>query len=113
MYNHELTLIGYEKTEDDIGNEVLEEVKETVLCRITDIGQSEFYNANVSDLRPDIKFIIKEFEYKGQKEVIFNEVKYKVIRTYYTGIESGNRRTNTLKFDEIELTCERVIGHGS
>lgn len=112
MYNHEVTLVSYEITKDEIGNDVKTPIKKTVLCRVDSIGQSEFYNANVSDLRPDIKFIIKEFEYKGQKEVIFNEVKYKVIRTYYTGIESSNRRTNTLKFDEIELTCERVIGNG-
>lgn len=110
MYNHEVTLVSYEITKDDIGNDVKTPIKKTVLCRVDSIGQSEFYNANVSGLKPELKIITKVFEYQGEKEVIFEGVEYEVIRTYYKGEEDPTRRTKQLKFDEIELTCERVIG---
>lgn len=110
MYNHEVTLIGYETTKDDIGNTVKIPIKTTVLCRVDSIGQSEFYNANVSGLKPELKIIIKVFEYNGEKDVLYEGTEYKVIRTYHKGEEDPAKRIKQLKFDEIELTCEKVIG---
>lgn len=110
MYNHEVMLIRYETTKDEIGNDIKTPIKTTVLCRVDSIGQSEFYNANVSGLKPELKIIVKEFEYKGEKQVIYEGTEYQVIRTYYKGEEDPARRVKQLKFDEIELTCERVIG---
>lgn len=80
MYNHELTLIGYEIKEDKIGNETKIPIEKNILCKIVDIGQNEFYNAKVSGLKPEIKFIIHEFEYGGEKEVIFKGERYEVLR---------------------------------
>lgn len=99
MYNHELTLISYEVGEDEIGNEIKAEVKEKILCKISSIGSNEFYNAAVAGLKPELKFIVHAFEYKGQTEVEFEKNKYKVIRSF-----QGSDRYKTLKFDEIELT---------
>lgn len=112
MYNHELKLISRVVDKDEIGNDVVTEIEKVVLCKIADIGQSEFYNAKVSGLKPNIKFILKSFEYEGEKEVIFRDSKYKVTRTYSIGYEEEGYK-NRLRFDEIELTCERVVGYGS
>lgn len=114
MYNHELTLFGYEITKDEIGNEIPTPVKRKVLCRVADIGSSEFYNAQVTGLKPSAKFIIHEFEYAGEKEVMFEGKKYSVLRTYRVkhSIDAKKNR-NVLDPEEVELTCERVIGHGS
>lgn len=114
MYNHELVLISYEKSEDDVGNEIKETIETTVLCKLFDVGQTEFYNAKIAGVKPEMKFVVHDFEYDGQREIVFQSVKYQVIRTYQMGHElSTRKRANSLKFDEIELTCERVVGHGS
>lgn len=110
MYNHELTLINYEVGEDEIGNEIKIPIEKTILCKIKDIGSTEFYNAQVNDLKPARKFIIHTFEYNGEKQVIFEGTKYKVIRTYVG--DTVDRSDNALSDEEIELTCEKVIGNG-
>lgn len=113
MYNHELTLIGYEISTDEIGNEVRVPIKRHILCKIKDVGSSEFYDAQVTGLKPDMKFVIHNFEYEGEKEVIFEGLKYQVIRTYQN---HQSRRTYgdeiNLAGEEIELTCEKVVGDG-
>lgn len=112
MYNHELTLISYEIDEDEVGNQIPRPIRRKVLCKVVDIGNNEFYNAKVSGLKPVIKFVIKSFEYEGEKEVKFDNDNYEIIRTYHIGKEDEGRRMNRLRFDEMELTCEKVIGHG-
>lgn len=110
MYNHELTLIGYSLGEDEIGNEIKVPIEKTILCKVKDIGSTEFYNAQVNDLKPAIKFIVHAFEYNGEKEVKFEGTKYQVIRTYAG--DTVDRSDNALSGEEIELTCEKVIENG-
>ena len=109
MYDNELALISYGIGEDEIGNETKIEIKEYVFCKLANIGQIERYNAAVNDLKLEIKFIIHNFEYSGQKEVEFEGVKHKVIST----VDGAYSNSRYLEFDEIELTCEKVIGSGS
>lgn len=106
MYNHELTLISYEVQKDNIGNEIKVPIEKNVLCKIKDIGSGEFYDAKVSGLKPEKKFIVHKFEYEDQKEIEFENDKYKVLRTFSGS--SLSRDNLSLKFDEIELTCEKV-----
>ncbi len=40
----------------------------------------------MSGLKPEIKFIIHEFEYEGEKEVKFEGERYEVLRTYRKNI---------------------------
>ena len=107
-YDHELTLISQTVTEDGIGNQIPVETLDSVLCRLANVGQSERYAARVDDLRPEIKIIIHSFEYSGQRVVKFNGERYQVIST----IEGSYANARYLSFDEIELTCEKVIGNG-
>lgn len=109
MYNHEITLISYITGTDEIGNPTKEKVEKVRLCKIKSIGEREFYSAATTEIKPDIKFVMKKFEYEGQKELEFVGEKYKVRRTY---TEEKETRNSSLTFDEIELTCEKVIGSG-
>lgn len=109
MYNHEISLISYIVGVDEIGNPTKEKVEKVRLCKIKSIGEREFYSAATTEIKPDIKFIMKKFEYEGQKELEFEGEKYKVRRAY---TEEKETRYSTLAFDEIELTCEKVIGSG-
>lgn len=113
MYNHELTLVKHEKTIDEIGNEIITTTERSVLCKLKDIGSREFYDAQVAGLKPEIEFIIHSFEYEGEKEVIFKGVKYQVIRTYQNHQQRNTRGDEiNLAGEEIELTCEKVVGNG-
>lgn len=98
-YDHELTLINYETwMTNAIGHQVPVISKTKVLCALKSIGQNEFYKAATAGLRPEKTFIVKLYEYSGQENVIFEDTRYKVLRTYATGTE------------EIELICESLIG---
>lgn len=100
-YDHEITLVGADGIiEDDIGNQIPVPIETTVLCDVGSIGRTEFYNAALTDIRPEIVFVVHGYEYNGEKKVIFEGVRYHVIRTYSNG------------FEEIELTCERAAGDG-
>lgn len=96
VYNHEIILISSGYTEDEIGNQIPNEKRKPILCKVNSIGQNEFYNAAASDLRPELKFTIHRYEYENERKVEFEGHRYSVLRTYATG------------FEEIELTCERV-----
>ncbi|ABJ09623.2 hypothetical protein [Bacillus phage 1] len=99
-YDNELVLIAQEFTEDEIGNQVPIETRRTVLCNVKSVGRNEFYSAATAGLRPSIVFVIHGYEYDGEQEVEFESVKYRVIRTY------------SVSFEEVELTCERVLNDG-
>lgn len=99
-YDHELLLINESYIEDDIGNQIPYKTETSVLCKVKSIGSNEFYNAATSGLKPEIEFIIHGYEYSGESKVEFKSTLYSVIRTYKKN------------FEEIELTCQKVIGNG-
>lgn len=99
-YDHELTLISYKFDKDNIGQEIeTDPVKRKILCSVKSIGRNEFYAAAQAGLRPSITFVIHGYEYNGEETVEFEGKRYKVIRTYAEN------------FEELELICEKVIGH--
>jgi SPP1 family predicted phage head-tail adaptor len=95
-YDHELTLITQIMIEDEIGNQIPVETKTIILCGLKSVGRTEFYNAALTGLKPELVFVVHGYEYNGEQVVEFEGAKYRVIRTYATG------------FEEIELACERV-----
>jgi len=99
-FDHELVLIGHEFIQDEIGNWKKVPVKKTVLCGLKSVTRSEFYSAAQTGLRPSNVFVVHGYEYNGETEVEFEGEKYKVIRTY------------SVSFEEMELTCEKVIANG-
>lgn len=99
-YDHELMLISQSTTEDEIGNQIPVETETAILCGLKSVGRSEFYNAAATGLRPEMVFVVHGYEYSGQQIVKFDGVRYRVIRTY------------AINFEEVELTCEKVIADG-
>lgn len=89
-------LVDYIETSDvdEYGDMVLNENRQKVYARCKSISQNEFYQAQTSGLKPDIKFVLATSrDYNGQEEIIFDNVRYKVLKTY---IPSD---------DSIEITC--------
>ena len=99
--NELLTLV--KRTFDDNGL-LMEETRRDVFCRLASIGLSEFYQAQATNLRPELKFILADhLEYEGEYLVIHNSEWYRVIRTYRTGqaLELVAQRASR---EEVELS---------
>lgn len=100
LFSHDLILISNEFTFDDIGNQIATEVRTEVFCNVKSITRAEFYNAATTDLKPSITFVVHLYEYSDEEIVEYDNVRYRVIRTYMSSTE------------EIELICEKVIADG-
>lgn len=76
---------------------VFDSVQETardVFAEIRSVGYNEFYAAKNAGIEPSIVFVLADYdEYEGEKVVLFNSKRYRVVRTYTNG-------------QTIELTCE-------
>ena len=67
-----------------------------VLCGFRSIGMKEFYSANSTDFRPELKLVLADYlDYDGETMAEYNGQRYRILRTYRTGTE-------------LELTLERA-----
>ncbi|MFC4389139.1 phage head closure protein [Gracilibacillus marinus] len=64
------------------------------------ITRTEFYQANINNLKPELSFTVWSREYKGENYLKFNDVMYKIMRTY----DPGDL--------EIELICTGLTNQG-
>jgi SPP1 family predicted phage head-tail adaptor len=70
-------------SENDMGDsiEIPSEPKQ-VFANKKSIGQSEFYQAAATGLKPELKFEVRTSEYQGEQKLSFNEKEYRIIRSY-------------------------------
>lgn len=80
-------------------NELVVENKKEIFCKVKSISRNEFYKASAGGFKPSLIFVIHSFEYENEEKVEFDGIIYNVIRTYMANTE------------EIELTCEKVLGN--
>lgn len=72
------------------------ETKREVLCGFRSISMKEFYSANSTDYRPELKLVLADYlDYNGETLADYNGTRYRILRTYRTG-------------QELELTLERA-----
>lgn len=80
--------------------EATTETDRMVYCTIRSVGYQEYYRALEQDLHPTLIFILADYaEYQGEKICIWNNARYRIIRTYQTG-------------GAIELTVEEATVDG-
>lgn len=73
-----------------------EDVKREVFCGFRSIGMKEFYEANSTDYRPELKLVLADYlDYNGETLADYNGQRYRILRTYRKG-------------QELELTLERA-----
>lgn len=101
-YDHEITLIGEKITYDELKNPITEKTETKVLCDVDSVGSNEFYQASAEGLKPSVTFVIHAFEYSDEQRIAYKDEDdlYKVIRTYAND------------YEEIEITCEKVVRDG-
>lgn len=82
------TLIKREYGKDDVLREVF--------CGVRSIGMKEFYSANSTDYRPELKLVLADYlDYNDERLADYNGQRYRILRTYRAG-------------QELELTLERA-----
>ncbi|MBO0962498.1 phage head closure protein [Neobacillus sp. MM2021_6] len=106
-FDYELTLIDLNYQENEIGDVITDESRTVIWCDKKSVTRSEHYAAAANGLRPEIVFVINQFEYGGQKQIEFEGVKYKVIRTYQTSDSK-----NIGSFETIEMVCQGEVNDG-
>lgn len=83
MWDSVVILIGGETSIDEAGDIVEDEsTKKQIFCNELSIGQNEFYQAAASGFKPELKLEIYKSEYSNEKQAIYCEVLYSVIRTF-------------------------------
>jgi len=59
--------------------------KRQVYCNKKSIRQSEFHQAGLNDLKPEIMLEVRSNEYNGEPYIFYNEIKHVIYRTYEKG----------------------------
>ena len=84
--NDVISLVSYTETVDSYGRVIRSETLAERFAQVRSIGQSEFYQAAASGLKPTIKFVLADYwDYDDQKEIVYNNTRYNVLRTYRNG----------------------------
>lgn len=98
MYSNVVKLIkkslsGTNKYGDPVYTETVREV----FAQIKSISQKEYYEANTSGFKPELKVVLSDYyDYDGEDTIEYDGVRYDIYRTYRINIS-------------IELTCQRSI----
>lgn len=88
MYNEVIYLTTKKAVKNDVGDMIETEERTMRFAKLKSIGQSEFYQAQAQGLKPELKFVIPDYlDYDNQEEVIHNNFRYKVLRTFRSGNE--------------------------
>ena len=103
MFDSVIKLMKETNTVNEYGDTVQTFTERTVFAEVKSITQSEFYQAQATGLKPEIKFVIADFvDYQGEKILSYKPFgsasaeDYTVLRTYRNKIN-------------LEIVCKRGI----
>jgi SPP1 family predicted phage head-tail adaptor len=98
LFRDVIDLISITNSENAIGDTIETETPRQVFANKKSIRQSEFYQAAMTDLRPELMFEVRTIEYEGEPKLKYNGKTYNIIRSYS-------------KNGEItELICSGLVG---
>lgn len=98
MWRETVELIAIQRVDDGGGGYTETEVPRSVFANRKSIRQSEFYQAHMAGLQPEIMFEVRFAEYNEERKLRHNGRRYNIIRTY------------TKNEETIELVCAREVG---
>ena len=101
MYHEVIRLIKTMQEPDETGELISTTTEREVFAKIASIGQQEFYQAQASGLKPELKFEIADYlDYENEKKLIYDRIEYDVLRTFRKG-------------RMLEITVYGGINHGT
>jgi SPP1 family predicted phage head-tail adaptor len=106
-FDNELTLINLTYLENDMGDSISEEERLDILCAVKSVTRSEHYAAAKNGMKPEIVFVVNQYDYSKQSMVELEGIRYNVIREYRPGKSNGLD-----DFETIELVCQGVLHNG-
>lgn len=87
MSNDVITLISVTKSINDYGDTITTEVLKDVLADVKSVGMREHYQALSAGLKPEYVFVLADYyDYDGQEYISYNGARFKVERTYRSGL---------------------------
>lgn len=95
MYDEIIYLVSPQKTDevDEYGDPIFKDEYKEIYAQEMSVRQSEFYQAQTTGYKPEIVFKIADYlDYDNQPQIIHNDIRYKVLRTFRKGTE-------------LEITC--------
>ena len=97
LWRDTVDLVSITYTENAMGDSIEAETSRTIFANKKSIRQSEFYQAAMTDLRPELMFEVRSSDYVDESKLKFDNKTYDIIRVFS-------------KNDEIvELTCQGLI----
>lgn len=79
---YQIKLLSKTYVTDDIGNRLENTIERVVFANVVSISAKEFFDGGQNGLKPDKKFIIRQFEYNAEDSLILNDEIYSVYRSY-------------------------------
>lgn len=67
-----------------------------VMAERMPVQRNEFYQAHGAGFRPEVMFVVRSIEYRGERSLVYDSVTYRIIRSY----ERDDEQT--------ELVCDRL-----
>ena len=77
-----IELITIEYTQDELGEWVETQIKDTVFAIIGSVSASEFFQAGLQGFKPEYQMTVWQTEYSGQELVEYNGKTYSIYRSY-------------------------------
>lgn len=87
LFSDVINLVKITNSKNEYFDIVQTETKRQVYANKKSIKMSEFYQAQVVGMKPELVFEIWVSEYDGEEYIEFDGVKYKIIRTYLKSID--------------------------
>jgi SPP1 family predicted phage head-tail adaptor len=101
MWRDIISLVSESEIENELGDIITIDTPKQVFANKKSVRQNEFYQAQAAGLKPELMFEIRYMDYEEEKNIIFNNKPYRVIRTY------------TKNEETIELICEGVVANAN
>ena len=82
LFRDVVDLIRVTTTTNEIGDSIEVETSREVFANKKSIRQSEFYQAAMTDLRPELMFEVRSIEYNEEPSLRYEGRDYNIIRTH-------------------------------
>jgi len=100
LFNQVINLVLETHASNDVGDTVTTQVRRKVFADKQSVRQSEYYQAGATGMRPELMFVIRAIDYKGEPKIEHGGKQYTITRTYCT------------KSEFVELVCQGVVNNG-
>lgn len=99
LFRDVISLVSTIYVEDEIGQQIPQQTLREVFANKKSIRQSEFYQAANANLKPELMFEVRYFDFDEEQEIEYDGKRYSIIRTYSKNGEF------------IELICSKKVSN--